>query len=366
MQSVQIRGRRGHYSIKLGSVYGTLVRNLEVSSHHVHNPSFNTYSRYNVYTDMTIRVPVFDQHRGANHQNLIDNVDAFYFGRPQVGLLFKGSGTQAFQPRAGAFNTFWNINVEFGRLEDTAPVQVADEDAAPKARIVGLYGNAPLEVEYGPNPYIEGLNRPGIAVPSLYEYQLRRRERNQKPLSVQLIRPLDGYQYEPGDPIFLKAEVLGAGSVERMDFRANGRIVGTDTTGADGWGVVWKGGEKGRHRIDVVAQTSTGANIPSRPMSCDGNHPTIWIGNGDSILKGNAPNPFSHETTIRYTLRKTSRVQVVVYDVLGRQVRTLVDHVQESGEQRVTFGAENLSSGMYVYEVRTGTSRETGKLTIIQ
>ena len=45
----------------------------------------------------------------------------------------------------------------------------------PSARIVGLHGSYPISLRYGPDPYVEGLNRPGIAVPSLYEYQLRQR-----------------------------------------------------------------------------------------------------------------------------------------------------------------------------------------------
>jgi len=54
-------------------------------------------------------------------------------------------------------------------------IDLKGEDEGPHARIVGFSANRPITIAYGPDAYIEGMNRPGIGVPSLYEYQLRRR-----------------------------------------------------------------------------------------------------------------------------------------------------------------------------------------------
>lgn len=84
------------------------------------------------------------------------------------------------------------------------------------------------------------------------------------------------------------------------------------------------------------------------------------------ILRGNAPNPFSTTTTIRYGLKKPTKVTVEVYDVTGRRVRTLVDKHQAAGFHRVQFSADGLSSGAYIYRVTTSTAKESGRMTVVR
>lgn len=366
VRGVKIAGRRGHYSIKLGPTYGTLVQNLVSTANDRHNPSVNTYSRYNVYTDVFVTNPRIDQHRGANLQNLFDDIEVIYYGRPKAGRLFQGSGSSLYKPRAGAFNTFWNVGVEFKESSGAGPIKVTEQAAAPHARIVGLHGNRPLEVEYGPEAYIEGLNRSGIAVPSLYEHQREHRLSGRMPPSVSLYRPLEGYRFDEDARIPLKAEVVGDGEVQSVKFIADGKNIGRDTEGSDGWSFTWKDPEPGRHRLRAVARTRAEREISSRPMSCNGQHPTIWVGEGDVVFKGNAPNPFQKRTVIRYTLRKAEHVQVSVFDVLGRRVRTLVDRVQGAGKKRVVLNGEGLASGTYFYSVATDSFQERGKATLIR
>ena len=66
-------------------------------------------------------------------------------------------------------------------------------------------------------------------------------------------------------------------------------------------------------------------------------------------LWGNYPNPFNPETTIRYVLPQAGKVRLAVYDLLGHEVAVLVDQSKPAGNHTVRFGADNLSSGLYVY-----------------
>jgi hypothetical protein len=66
-------------------------------------------------------------------------------------------------------------------------------------------------------------------------------------------------------------------------------------------------------------------------------------------LDQNYPNPFNPTTTINYTLGKGVKVTLKVYDVLGREVETLVNDVQQPGTYRVQWDASDVTSGVYFY-----------------
>lgn len=68
-------------------------------------------------------------------------------------------------------------------------------------------------------------------------------------------------------------------------------------------------------------------------------------------LKQNYPNPFNPSTTIIYDLSLGSRVELDVYDVLGRLVRTLVDGIEAPGKKEVKFYGTGLASGVYFYRL---------------
>jgi hypothetical protein len=163
LEKIHITGRNGHYSIHFGHSYGMLAKDFVLESDCIHNPSFNTGSKLSVFTDGLIHVARLDQHCGLNHQNLFDNLKVI-----DGNELFKHGGAPFWYPVAGIFNTFWNIHLEKGRF-------LHCEDA-PEARIIGLHNeDGDIELDYGPAPYVEGLNEKGIAVESLYTYQSRQR-----------------------------------------------------------------------------------------------------------------------------------------------------------------------------------------------
>ena len=70
-------------------------------------------------------------------------------------------------------------------------------------------------------------------------------------------------------------------------------------------------------------------------------------------LEQNYPNPFNPQTTIRFGLPESAQVRLLVYDVLGRPVRVLVDGTREAGTHEVVFEAGNLPSGTYLVRLET-------------
>jgi len=83
-------------------------------------------------------------------------------------------------------------------------------------------------------------------------------------------------------------------------------------------------------------------------------------------LKQNYPNPFNPTTNISYNIPRASKVILTVFDILGRQVKTLVNSVQAPGRYTVTFNAQDLASGIYFYQLNTGSFTETKKLMLLK
>lgn len=82
-------------------------------------------------------------------------------------------------------------------------------------------------------------------------------------------------------------------------------------------------------------------------------------------LRQNYPNPFNPSTTIKYELPRASHVTLTVYDVLGREVATLVNGVEQPGSKSVEFNAGNMASGVYFYRIQAGDYVLTKKLLLL-
>lgn len=84
------------------------------------------------------------------------------------------------------------------------------------------------------------------------------------------------------------------------------------------------------------------------------------------ILSQNYPNPFNPETSIKYQLSAISFVSLKVFDVLGREVATLVNEEKPAGTYTINFNAEGLSSGVYFYRINAGNFVQIKKLVFMK
>lgn len=86
----------------------------------------------------------------------------------------------------------------------------------------------------------------------------------------------------------------------------------------------------------------------------------------DFELLQNYPNPFNPSTEISYRLSVVSNVKLQIYDVLGKEVKTLVNERQNAGIYKVKFDAENLSSGIYIAKLQTDGNSKNIKMLLMK
>jgi len=88
-------------------------------------------------------------------------------------------------------------------------------------------------------------------------------------------------------------------------------------------------------------------------------------------LHQNYPNPFNPTTTIKYDLPEAQNVQVMIYDIMGRKIKSLISFNQEAGYKSIIWNATNelgqpVSAGMYIYTIQAGEFRQTRKMVLLK
>ena len=119
------------------------------------------------------------------------------------------------------------------------------------------------------------------------------------------------------------------------------------------------------YRIKAIRNNISSDYIYSQ--SIEWNTP-IYSGSGyvpkTYSLKHNYPNPFNPTTYIIYDLPIDGWIVIKVYDILGKEIETLVNKYQKAGEYEVIFKADNLSSGIYLYRLTSGNFSQTRKMIL--
>jgi hypothetical protein len=83
-------------------------------------------------------------------------------------------------------------------------------------------------------------------------------------------------------------------------------------------------------------------------------------------LSQNYPNPFNPSTTIQFSLPKSGDITLKIYNLLGEEVKTLVNEFKEIGNHTVQFNASNLASGIYFYRLQAESFIQTRKMILIK
>ena len=113
------------------------------------------------------------------------------------------------------------------------------------------------------------------------------------------------------------------------------------------------------YRWDIDA----GMHVRFNPTAIEDNNLSLLK---DFTLSQNYPNPFNPTTVIQYTLPKQEHVTLIVYNLIGQQVTTLVDEEISAGTHKVTFNADNLASGIYIYRLIGNSVNITKKMILMK
>jgi hypothetical protein len=117
----------------------------------------------------------------------------------------------------------------------------------------------------------------------------------------------------------------------------------------------WNGTPLGNVGFDTVTWCpitgiqQTGSEVPAR-----------------YVLEQNYPNPFNPTTTFKFSLPKEGYVEIILYDITGREVANLVSDPFKAGTYTVTFDGTNLSSGVYFYRIVSGDFTDAKKMVLIK
>ena len=144
-------------------------------------------------------------------------------------------------------------------------------------------------------------------------------------------------------PVLLQAQYLGGNGRGDISLR-------TVVTQAQYFG--------GNGRGDVSLRSLN--NILTNENSNDITIPTTFS------LQQNSPNPFNPTTNISFDIAKLSNVKIVVYDVIGREVKILVNESLQPGNYEASFDGNTLNSGVYFYKLISDDFTETKRMLLIK
>ncbi len=192
-----------------------------------------------------------------------------------------------------------------------------------------------------------------------------------------------------GDKVILRSRDGGANwdyIQTGADVLLNSVTFKNDTLYAVGNGEVWRSVDLGDNWANIIDPEVLTGNLNSVAVDANGN---VWIGGvlssiyttmGDPpvsiennetlvssfLLEQNYPNPFNPSTVINFSLPLQSIVLLKIYDMLGREIVTLINEIKNAGYHTVTFDAAALPSGVYFYRLQTGSYIQSKKMLLLK
>lgn len=110
----------------------------------------------------------------------------------------------------------------------------------------------------------------------------------------------------------------------------------------------------------LIAKTVNGSGVLAVNEKKSGNIPGLFL------LEQNYPNPFNPTTEVKYQLPTSGLVTLRIFDMVGKEVATLVNEEQKAGLYSVKFNGGNLSSGVYFYRLQSGSINETKRMVLLK
>jgi hypothetical protein len=117
--------------------------------------------------------------------------------------------------------------------------------------------------------------------------------------------------------------------------------------------------------VDYLNNSTFNIDVNLSPDAATGLNDNSAIINGYS-LNQNYPNPFNPSTIISYQIQNTGLVTLKLYNILGKEVATLVNENQNAGKYNYTFKGGNLASGVYFYRLQAGSFVSIKKMTLLK
>ena len=141
-------------------------------------------------------------------------------------------------------------------------------------------------------------------------------------------------------------------------------IFGADVEGLNAEGEILTLRFEGR--ADVQLSSANVRNSGNSPMNIEITNSNINAIPTSFALDQNYPNPFNPSTIISYQLPEQQYVNVVIFNMLGEEVSTLVNEVKEAGYHKVEWSGSNLTSGVYFYRIEAGDFVSVKKMMLMK
>ena len=230
------------------------------------------------------------------------------------------------------------------------------------------------------------------------------------------VRPQRGYQMPPaatGNCFSADVDLCGSGTTINstatlnnvfncssiagtyVEFDNDFLILGADvskldvsTDGGSTWinKFTWTSSRRNTHETQTLPEADGKSNVKVRITSiqpgwdwwwaidnfCIKGYGYIGVTNNQNeipkefALTQNYPNPFNPTTVIGYMLPRSSNVKLIVYDMLGREIKTLVNEFKQAGSYNVSFDASSLASGVYFYRINAGDFTDVKKMMLVK
>ena len=162
-----------------------------------------------------------------------------------------------------------------------------------------------------------------------------------------------------GEPLYTGHLVMLAG------FTNDGKPIVHDPAKSNGYSYIYNKSSLSHSWFDKGGVAYTFYNSDSISVFVENDYPETILAN-DFNLYQNYPNPFNPITSIQYSIGSRQFVQLKIYDILGIEVETLVDEEKPKGNYQVNWNAVNLPSGIYFYQLKTVSSNQTRKMTLLK